>query len=140
MIMPSPTVIVARRIYEATARGHAILLKGGTMGGGPSKRALTQHIKAGLAAYATIEAALTFHDNLDAVKEMGVTLLAPGDMPSKTGLEVIGMRDLNLEAIRQSLDAFSSTSGSMPSPWPSSTTALPQLCPTECSGSNTSSG
>jgi len=106
MIMPSPTAILAKRIYEATDRGHPILLRGVTMGGGPSKRALTQHTKAGLAAYATEEAALTFNDNLDAVKEMGVTIITLDETPRLTDLEIIELRDLDLEAIERSLEAF----------------------------------
>lgn len=106
MIMPSPTAILARRIYDATARGRPILLEGVTMGGGPSKRALKRHTEAGLAAYATVEAALTFHDNLEAVKGMGVTILAPDEVPHLKDLEVIELKDLDLEAMRRSLDAF----------------------------------
>lgn len=106
MIMPSPTAIVAGRIYEATARRHPVLLKGVTMGGGPVKKALTQHIEEGLTAYATGEAALTFHDDLEAVKRMGVTVLASGEVPRQTDLEVIELKDLDLEAIGRSLDAF----------------------------------
>jgi len=106
MIMPSPTAIVARRIYEATARHHPILLSGVTMGGGPSKRALAQHVKEGLAAYATAEAALTFHDNLEAVKEMGVNIISLDEVPQLANLEVIELKDLDLAAIRRSLDAF----------------------------------
>ena len=71
MIMPSPTVVVAERIVQATARGQPILFTGVTMGGGPSKRALSRHTAMGLAAYATVEAALTFHDDLEVVKGMG---------------------------------------------------------------------
>lgn len=36
MVMPSPTMLVRRRIREATARGEDVLLSGVTMGGGPS--------------------------------------------------------------------------------------------------------
>ena len=106
MIMPSPTTVVAKRIYVATARRHPILLSGVTMGGGPSKRALTRHTAAGLAAYATVEAALTFCDDLEVVKGMGVTILAPDEVPRVTDLEVIELKDLDLVAIRRSLDAF----------------------------------
>ena len=106
MIMPSPTVVVAKRIYEATARRHPILLSGVTMGGGPSKRALTRHTTAGLAAYATVEAALTFCDDLEVVKGMGVTILTPDEMPPVADLEVIELKDLDLAAIRRALDAF----------------------------------
>ena len=106
MIMPSPTTIIAKRIGEATARRHPILLSGVTMGGGPSKKALTRHTAAGLEAYATVEAALTFYDDLEVVKGMGVTILAPDEVPRATDLEFIELKDLDLVAIRHSLEAF----------------------------------
>ena len=106
MVMPSPTAQLAARIARATARGQSILLTGVTMGGGPSKRALSRHTEVGLAAYATVEAALTFHDDLEVVKGMGVTVIAPDEVPPLPNLEVIELKDLNLTAIRQALDAF----------------------------------
>ncbi|MFC2044076.1 DUF1786 domain-containing protein [Chloroflexota bacterium] len=106
MIMPSPTTIVANRIYQATARHNPILLIGGTMGGGPNKTALMQHTAVGLEAYATMEAALTFNDDLEIVKGMGVTIITPDEIPRLTDLEVIELKDVDLVAIRRSLDAF----------------------------------
>ncbi len=106
MIMPSPTALLAERISRATTRGQPILLTGVTMGGGPSKRALSRHTKVGLAAYATVEAALTFNDDLEVVREMGVTIIAPEEVPPSADLEVIELKDLDLTAIRQALDAF----------------------------------
>jgi uncharacterized protein (DUF1786 family) len=76
------------------------------MGGGPSKRALTRHTEAGLAAYATVEAALTFNDNLEAVKKMGVTIITLDETPRLTDLEVIELKDLDLGAIERSLESF----------------------------------
>jgi len=111
MIMPSPTAILARRISEATAKRHPILLSGVTMGGGPSKRALIRHTKAGLAAYATAEAALTFNDDLEAVKGMGVTIITLDEKPRLNDLEIIELRDLDLVAIRRSLEAFAVDQG-----------------------------
>lgn len=106
MIMPSPTAVLVERISQATARSQPILLTGVTMGGGPSKRVLSRHTKAGLAAYATVEAALTFNDDLEVVKGMGVTIVAPEEVPSLPDLEVIELKDLDLAAIRRTLDAF----------------------------------
>lgn len=106
MIMPSPTVIVAKRIYNATARRYPILLTGVTMGGGPNRRALTRHTETGLEAFATVEAALTFDDDLEVVKGMGVTIVAPDEVPRVTDLEVIELKDIDLVAIRRSLNAF----------------------------------
>lgn len=106
MIMPSPTTFVAQRIAAATRRGWPILMEGVTMGGGPSKSALSRHTAAGLAAYATEEAALTFNDNLDVVKRMGVTILSPDEALSRHKYEVIHLRDLDLAAIRAALQSF----------------------------------
>ncbi|MBM4444162.1 MAG: pyruvate formate lyase-activating protein [Chloroflexi bacterium] len=106
MIMPSPTAVLAQRISRATASRRPILFTGVTMGGGPSKRALQRHTGAGLAAYATSQAALTFNDDLDVVRGMGVTIVDPTEAAEHREFEVIDLKDLDLEAIRKALDAF----------------------------------
>jgi uncharacterized protein (DUF1786 family) len=106
MIMPSPTAVLAERISRATACGHPVLFTGITMGGGPSKRALQRHARAGLPAYATAEAALTFNDDLAVVKGMGVTIVESGEVTGRQDVEVIDLKDLDLAAIRRALDAF----------------------------------
>src|SRR3990172_1019207 len=74
LIMPSPTQIAAGRIRRATSAGRAIALSGTVAGGGPCHWALEEHLKAGLPAYATPQAAATFDDEMEAVQRMGVTL------------------------------------------------------------------
>ncbi len=102
MILPSPTVLLARRIARATAAGRAIFLYGLRMGGGPCVSALKRHLRAGLRAYATPEAARTMRDNLAEVRAMGVELVPspPGDaLPLETG-------DILEPALRTALGAF----------------------------------
>jgi len=111
MIMPSPTSIIAGRISRATTNHHPILLNGVTMGGGLNTGTLARHIAAGLPAYATAEAALTFDDDLEAVKEMGVTVLSPEEIPGDANLEVIELKDLDLPTIRKALEAFGVDTG-----------------------------
>lgn len=76
LILPSPTMIVHRRIREATKRKEAVLLTGVTMGGGPATWAVEAHLKAGLKVYATPEAAKTLNDDLEAVTALGVELVS----------------------------------------------------------------
>src|SRR3712207_2110206 len=76
MVMPSPTVVVADRIRDATARGRPILLHGVTMGGGPSHWAAMDHVRAGYPVYATPDAARTFDDDLDGVAKMGIRVVS----------------------------------------------------------------
>jgi uncharacterized protein (DUF1786 family) len=105
MIMPSATEIAARRIRAATRQRRPVVLTGVTAGGGPCHWALNDHLKAGLAAHATPEAAKTFDDDLEAVQRMGVTLVSD-DEASRTDGEPVHMRDLDLDAIRAAFSAF----------------------------------
>src|SRR3990170_2465785 len=75
LIMPSPTQIAAGRIRRATAARRPVFLTGVIAGGGPCHWALEDHLRAGLPAYATPQAATTFDDDLDVVQAMGVTLV-----------------------------------------------------------------
>jgi uncharacterized protein (DUF1786 family) len=106
LIMPSATAIAARRIRHATRDGRAVVLTGVTMGGGPCHWALDEHLKAGLKAYATPEAARTFDDDLDVVQSMGVTVVAEDEAKRFDDARHIEMADLDLEAIRRALAAF----------------------------------
>ncbi len=71
LVVPSPTMIVHRRLKEATRRREAVLLSGVTMGGGPSAWAAEAHVQAGLPLYATPSAARSFNDDLEAVRAHG---------------------------------------------------------------------
>jgi uncharacterized protein (DUF1786 family) len=105
MVMPSPTQIAAGRIRRATAAGRAVALNGVVAGGGPCHWALEDHLRAGLPAYATPEAAATFDDDLDAVQAMGVTLASEDELHGMDA-EAVQLRDLDLDAVRVALGAF----------------------------------
>lgn len=105
MIMPSATEIAAGRIRRATREGRPVVLTGVTAGGGPCAWALERHLEAGLAAYATPEAAKTFDDDLEGVRRMGVELVS-NDEAARLDGERVRLRDLDLDAIRGALQAF----------------------------------
>lgn len=105
LVMPSPTEIAAGRIRRATGEGRPVLLTGVTQGGGPCHWALEDHLRAGLPAYATAEAARTFDDDLAAVEKMGVAVVADEEAAAVDAAR-IDLRDLDLEAIRRALAAF----------------------------------
>lgn len=102
MVMPSPTQLVAREIECATSDRKPVFLHGELMGGGRCAQAAKKHISAGLPLYATTRAALTFHDDLERVRQMGVVLTE--ETPS--GAVPIKMGDMNVEAISLSLGSF----------------------------------
>lgn len=105
MVLPSQTRIVASRIRKAAASGHNIILSGTTMGGGPVGSAVRQHIQAGFRVFATTKAALTLHDNLKKVRQMGVEIIDEKDAVS-VDAEPVMMCDIDTDAIRTALGLF----------------------------------
>lgn len=101
-IVPSRTQIVAAKIRKATEQGQGIFLHGHLMGGGASAQALKMHMAKGLKAYATPQAAVTYHDNLARVEEMGIVLCeeAPESLTS------IWMGDIDTASLQQATQAF----------------------------------
>ncbi len=86
LVLPSPTMMIHRRIKAATARREPVLLTGYLMGGGPSQWAARDHVRAGGALYATPSAARTFNDDLDYVqREMGVRLVSDDEARALDG-------------------------------------------------------
>src|SRR5919198_3018970 len=108
LVLPSPTVVVADRVRAATAARRRLVLSGVTMGGGPSHWATMDHVRGGLEAYATPEAARTFDDDLDAVGEMGIRVVSDDEAIhlADTGAERVILRDLALGQILQTLAGF----------------------------------
>src|SRR3989304_3842492 len=101
LVMPSPTLRVAREVKQATRAGRSIILTGVTMGGGPSHWAVMDHIKAGHKVYATPEAARTFDDELDKVERMGITVIAEEEAGRlDESDQLISLRDFDFDAIR----------------------------------------
>lgn len=106
LVLPSPTVLVAGRIREVTARGEALVLTGETMGGGASSGALRDHLAAGLEVYATEEAARTFSDNLPEVASWGVHLISADEaLGLKAGARV-SMGDVALGSLERAFSVW----------------------------------
>jgi uncharacterized protein (DUF1786 family) len=108
LVLPSPTVIVAERVRAATAARKRLVLSGATMGGGPSHWATMDHVRAGLEAFATPDAARTFDDDLEAVAEMGIRVVSDDEALglADAGATHVFLRDLALEQLTRALAAF----------------------------------
>ncbi|MBI3761805.1 MAG: pyruvate formate lyase-activating protein, partial [Chloroflexi bacterium] len=111
LVMPSPTMLVARRLRQATREGAPVLLTGVIMGGGPSQWATTDHVKAGHAVYATPEAARSFNDDLDYVeREMGIRVVGEDEAKTLDGKMLrLSLRDFDLGMISAAFAAFGVT-------------------------------
>ncbi|MGC7872878.1 DUF1786 domain-containing protein [Desulfosporosinus sp. SYSU MS00001] len=101
-IVPSRTQVVAAQIRKASLNSSGIFLHGYMMGGGACTQALKEHLALGLKAYATPQAALTFNDNLEKVKSMGVELC----LEAPNAAASIWMGDIDTIALEQAMGAF----------------------------------
>lgn len=107
LILPSPTLIVQRRMNQAGRERRDVLLTGVIMGGGPSNWGVADHIKRGLKVFATPEAALSFDDNLEVVKSKGIIVVSPDEANAlPQSVKRIVMHDFDFAAIRQGFSAF----------------------------------
>lgn len=110
LVIPSPTMIIHKRIREATRQGQPILLTGVMMGGGPSTWAVEGHLKAGLSVYATPAAARTLNDELEKVEKLGVRLVSEEEVSRLTKSTLtVELRDLDLPAIWSAFNQFGVT-------------------------------
>jgi len=107
LVVPSPTMIVYRLLGEATRRGEPVLLSGVTMGGGPSAWAAENHLRAGLAVYATPDAARSFNDDLEVVAAMGVRVISEDEARRLPAAVLrLELRDFDFATITRSLEQF----------------------------------
>jgi uncharacterized protein (DUF1786 family) len=107
LVLPSPTMIVFHQIKQATRRGQGVALSGLTMGGGPSHWAARDHIKAGFPLYAAPDAARTFDDDLDLVRESGIEILSEDELQALPDeILSIELKDFDFQAIAAAFNGF----------------------------------
>ncbi len=107
LVVPSPTMIVRRRLQAATRAGQAVLLTGLTMGGGPSHWAAENHLQAGYDLFATPTAARSFNDDLDYLQEQGIQLVSDEEATNMSeDVLHLSLRDFDYGAIHRALMAF----------------------------------
>ncbi len=107
MILPSPTMMIYRQIQDATRRKVPVLLSGFIMGGGPNLWAAKNHIAAGQRVFAEPEAALSFNDDLEIVREMGITIVSDDEARTlPDGIIRLTMKDFDFQSIHESFSDF----------------------------------
>jgi uncharacterized protein (DUF1786 family) len=107
LVVPSPTMIVHRRLKQAARRRQDVLLHGLMMGGGPSAWAAEEHVRNGLHVFATPEAARSFNDDLEAVRATGIEIVSDDEAGRLPGAVLrLELCDLDLDAIAAALAQF----------------------------------
>jgi len=94
LVLPSPTMMVHRRLKQTLHKQTPILLTGHQMGGGPSAWAIEEYARARIPVYMTPSAATTLNDELDKVEALGIKIVGEDEVE---GLQVAGSKVESLE-------------------------------------------
>ena len=107
LILPSPTMMVNRKLKDAAHEGSSVLLTGVTMGGGPSQWGAEEIIRGGGKVFATPEAARTFNDDLEKVTESGIVIVSSDEAEKLPGDVIrVEMRDFDFGSIKKAFNLF----------------------------------
>ena len=100
LVLPSPTMMVHRRLKQSVQKRTPILLTGHQMGGGPSAWAIEEYAREGIPVYMTPSAATTLNDELDKVEALGIKIISDDEAESlKLKIESLELKDFDFKLI-----------------------------------------
>ncbi len=100
LILPSPTMMIYRRLQQTLPSRTPILLTGHQMGGGPSAWAIEEYARAGIPVYMTPSAATTINDELEKVEALGIRLVSEDEaVRLRSKVEVLELKDFDFPLI-----------------------------------------
>ena len=100
LILPSPTMMVHRRLKQMIPSRIPVLFTGHQMGGGPSAWAIEEYARAGIPVYMTPAAATTINDELEKVAGLGIKIVSEDEVKSLSSkMESLELRDFDFSLI-----------------------------------------
>ena len=107
LVLPSPTMMVHRRLKQTLHSRRPILLTGHQMGGGPSTWAIEEYAHAGIPVYMTASAATTLNDELDKVEALGIKIVSDDEVASlRSKVEVLELKDFDFPLISKTFKDY----------------------------------
>ncbi len=106
LVLPSPTMMIHRRVKQALQSRTSILLTGQQMGGGPSAWAIEEVAKAGIPVYMTPDAASTINDELDKVAALGIKIVSDEEIQQLSAINHLELKDFDFELISKTFGQF----------------------------------
>ena len=100
LVLPSPTMMIHRRLKRMLSSRTPILLTGHQMGGGPSAWAIEEYAHAGIPVYMTPSAATTINDELDKVEALGIKVVSEDEaIGLRLKIESLELKDFDFKLI-----------------------------------------
>src|SRR5688572_9395145 len=106
LVLPSPTMMVHRRLKQGLPMHNPILLTGHQMGGGPSAWAIEETARAGIPVYMTPSAATTLNDELDKVEAMGIKIVSEDESLQLSAVSKIELKDFDFNLISKTFSDY----------------------------------
>lgn len=112
LVLPSPTMMVHRRLKQTLPSRTPILLSGHQMGGGPSAWAIEEYARAGIPVYMTPSAATTINDELEKVEALGIEIVGEEESrkmkegSGKGKVESLELKDFDFELISKTFKDY----------------------------------
>ena len=106
LVLPSPTMMVHRRLKQTLPSRRPILLSGHQMGGGPSAWAIEEYARAGIPVYMTPDAATTLNDELDKVEALGIKIVSDDERRKMKDVEELELKDFDFELISKTFNDY----------------------------------
>jgi uncharacterized protein (DUF1786 family) len=107
LILPSPTMMIHRRVRQAFKTRTPILLTGHQMGGGPSAWAIEEAARAGIPVYMTSDAATTINDELDKVEALGIKIVSKEETSGLSSrVHRLELKDFDFELISRTFNDY----------------------------------
>ncbi|HEX2998014.1 MAG TPA: DUF1786 domain-containing protein [Anaerolineales bacterium] len=107
LILPSPTMMIHRRVKQAIRARTPLLLTGHQMGGGPSAWAVEEAVRAGIPVYMTPAAATTLNDELEKVEALGIRIISEDEahgLPSM--VHHLELKDFDFRLISKTFEDY----------------------------------
>jgi uncharacterized protein (DUF1786 family) len=107
LVLPSPTMMVHRRLKHTLHLRTPMLFTGHQMGGGPSAWAIEEYARAGIPVYMTPSAATTLNDELDKVEALGIQIVSDDEIEGlRSKVESLELRDFDFRLITKTFESF----------------------------------
>jgi uncharacterized protein (DUF1786 family) len=100
LVLPSPTMMIHRRVKRMIQTRTPLLFTGHQMGGGPSSWAIEEAARAGIPVYMTPDAAVTINDELEKVEKLGIKIISDDEANGLSStVHRLELKDFDFELI-----------------------------------------
>ena len=107
LVLPSPTMMVHRRLKQMLSSRTPIFFTGHQMGGGPSAWAIEEYARAGIPVYMTPDAATTINDELEKVEALGIRIVGEDDVESlRSKVKSLELKDFDFALISRTFNDY----------------------------------